>query len=267
MSKNNPPSYVGYQAEDYKTAYAKYFEEIQNIDIQQVVKDEIKKSPLIAGSLASVNEAKLLSQKGYTSAEIGYTLEADGSARVAVLTAMPNVTPKMWSWWFAWHGSHDNRYKLWHPKAHKSAIWQDGSSEFQSYIGRTSLIEEYIGKNLEKAAIRFFDPSELGLKDDADHVYICARLGYSQFPLDFGYLVHQIRSVEGGAEMRSRFWLGGSHIQLRIKGAIPNFLSKIIQKVRKINALQAQDLLTHCAEEMNHLAKFLPNIYKENEQY
>ena len=64
-------------------------------------------------------------QAGYADVECGYTLEADGSARLAILTPMPQVTPLMWHWWFGWHGDQDNKYKLWHPPAHVSTVWAD----------------------------------------------------------------------------------------------------------------------------------------------
>lgn len=44
---------------------------------------------------------------------------------------------------------------------------------------------------------------------------VCARLGSAELPVDIGWLVHQVRPVGDGAEMRSRFWLGGPHIQVR----------------------------------------------------
>ena len=67
----------------------------------------------------------------------------------------------------------------------------------------------------------------------------------------------------GGAEMRSRFWMGGRHIQLRVAGNAPRLLANGLQKVARLPVQQAKDLLTHGAEEMNHLAQFLPEIYAE----
>jgi DAPG hydrolase PhiG domain len=262
--------YVGYKQADYSTAYAKFYDETFASITLPVLKG-LNDSPFAAGKIPPLSKATILKEKGYQDIENGYTLEADGSAQVAVLTPMPNVAPYMWDWWFGWHGSRANRYKLWHPKAHINAQWKDGNQSLDTYIERTSLIEEYIGKKLEKAAIQFFSPTELGflegdIADKSKVVYICARLGYARFPLDFGYLVHQIRQTETGSEMRSRFWLGGEHIQLRMKGALPNFLSKIIRKLRRIPRQQAIDLMTHCTEEMNHLAAFLPKIYAELHQ-
>lgn len=258
--------YTGYRAEDWATAWAKYFQENAQPVIHPDAAEALKKCPLPPGALPSIEQVTSLLKPGYTDSETGYTRETDGSLRVAVLTKMPKVSPEMWDWWFGWHGCRDNRYKLWHPAAHVSAVWADGRDD-HAYIGRVSQIQEYIGKSLEKANIAFHDPRELGfpgeeIADKTKVVFICARLGYTHLPLDFGWLVHQIRRTDEGAEMRSRFWMGGRHIELR-GGFFPKFLSKTLQKLARLPERQAIDLLTHCSEEMNHLAGFLPKIYSE----
>jgi hypothetical protein len=200
---------------------------------------------------------------GYGAVENGFCTHADGSATVHIHTEMPAVAPHMWHWWFGWHGSSSDRYKLWHPKAHVSARWLDGHP-FESYIGRTSIIEEYIGQKLEKAAITFKDPCEFGLQNTVDQVYICARLGYSQLPIDYGYLVHQVRKTSYGAEMRSRFYIGGPHIALRGSHIFGKLVSAIIRNIKTIKPSQAKALMLHCSEEMNHLAQILPDLYTKN---
>jgi hypothetical protein len=258
-------SYSGYRPADHATPYAKYYAENIAPMLPHVV-SALAQSPLPAGSLPALEEAPALLQEGYRTMETGFTLEPDGSARVAVLTPMPRVSPLMWHWWFGWHGSEANRYKLWHPKAHRNARWKDGQGDLAAYVGRTSLIEEYIGKKLENASIRFIPPAELGLpatNDLAKAVFICARVGYTRLPLDFGWLVHQVRATAGGAEMRSRFWMGGRHVHLRSKSPLSAILSKGIRLAGRIPENQARDLLTHCAEEMNHLAAFLPDLYAQ----
>ncbi|HUO38876.1 MAG TPA: hypothetical protein VMU34_14060, partial [Mycobacterium sp.] len=181
-----------------------------------------------------------------------------------VRTDMPEgVTPQMWSWWFGWHGCDSRRYKLWHPRAHVYAAWQDGAADVQHYLGRTSVINEYIGSTLLRAAIRFLTPATMGFADEGDAVAVCARLGSSDVPVDVGWFVHHIRPTARGAEMRSRFWLGGSHIAVR--GA-PGLASRAVRAVapRLIGTSRstARDLMVHCAEEMNHLAGFLPALYQ-----
>jgi hypothetical protein len=261
-----PNTYLGYRPPDQETPYARFFNE-DMAPIPAHIEQGLAQSPLPAGTLPPVGEVAAMCKSGYAAVENGYSLEKNGAISIVALTSMPGVSPKMWHWWFGWHGCRANRYKLWHPKAHVDARWQDGSDEI-AYVGRSSMIEEYIGKSLEKACIRFVDPSELGIdprhtSDQNQVVFICARVGYRDYPIDFGYLVHQVRATPDGAEMRSRFWFGGSGIQLRRSGVLPALVSSFLQKIIRLPKQRGIDLMTHCAEEMNHLAKILPDLYAE----
>ena len=65
--------------------------------------------------------------------------------------------------------------------------------------------------------------------------------------------------------MQSSFWLG---MNLQHTNSFINFIVNPIINLRivKLMVLPDQltyDLLKHCAEEMNHLAKFLPQLYND----
>ena len=228
------------------------------------VMQAVASGPLAAPLLPPLSQAGLLLDDGYWPVETGYTVAQDGAVRVFVLTEMPAVSPPMWDWWFAWHGSESERYKLWHPGAHVAARWADGKGETGAYVGRTSVVDEYIGPSLQRFGIGFVPPAELGLDsarltDPARQICICARGGLPNGRVSMGVLIHHIRAVPGGAEMRSRFWLGGENISApfgwlgaRAAGAIAG-----------MGRAQAADLLVHCAQEMNHLAAILPAIYAQ----
>ena len=137
-------SYLGFKETDSQSEYAPFFQE-DMAAIPQHVSEQLD-APLAWGTLADIDGMALLENEGDLPIENGYSVAEDGSIAVAVKTLMPGTTPQMWDWWFGWHGSENNRYKLWHPKAHLSAKWEDGRND-NCYIGRTSLIEEYIGDN------------------------------------------------------------------------------------------------------------------------
>jgi DAPG hydrolase PhiG domain len=260
-------TYLGYHQDDHKNPYGKYFNEKMR-PIPPHAEEALARSPFPSGTLPSVESVSMMTKAGYAQVENGYCLENDGSIRVAIRTDMPGVSPQMWDWWFAWHGSQAGRYKLWHPLAHQDAKWKDGGEDFESYVGRTSQIEEYIGKSFEKAAIRFLSPVELGIaSEQTQHkqqsVFICARVGYRDYPIDFGWLAHHVRATETGSEMRSRFWMGGAHIQSRIPGLLPRLFVQALANIIRLPKQRGIDLLTHCSEEMNHLAGFLPELYAE----
>ena len=252
------------QANDQKS-FAKYYN-----TVFASLPDEVThalENPLAWEALPDITQMAKLEQHGYMTVETGYAVHKDGSSKVAVKTDMPGVTPEMWDWWFGWHGSQDTRYQLWHPNAHVSAQWEDGRND-HCYIGRNSIITEYIGPNLLDAAIQFKSPLEFGFSSDSiNHkdqaVYICAKLGHPTWPVDYGYLVHQVRKTATGAEMRSRFWVGGQYISLRKKGKVAEAVVGVLKTFKSLPKNFALDLLRHCSEEMNHLAAFLPALYNE----
>ena len=99
--------------------------------------------------------------------------------------------------------------------------------------------------------------------DSDDAVAICARLGSSDAPVDAGWFIHHIRSTPNGAEMRSRFWMGGPHIAVRnAPGVASQAVRPIASRVLGTSEATARNLLVHCAQEMNHLAGFLPELYE-----
>ncbi len=234
------------------------------------VRDALLHGPVAGGLLPALAEAPRLLEAGDQELEDGYGLAADGSMHVAVRTAMPGVSPAMVDWWFGWHGSEARRYKLWHPRAHVHARWDvdppKGSRGRERYVGRTSFVDEYIGSALQLATIRFVRPASLGfdeaaLADAGEATVVAARIGLLDPSIEAGHLVHHVRRVEGGAEMRSRFWLGGPYAAPRSGGWVEAAVVSAARRVMKPTAAQGYELLVHCSQEMSHLAGFLPALY------
>ncbi|MEL6846782.1 MAG: hypothetical protein AAFP02_26560, partial [Bacteroidota bacterium] len=221
---------------DLQSEYASFYRE-ELAAINPTVKETLTNA-LPWGTLADIDEMSILEEAGYLAAETGFSLADDGSIAVAVKTHMPNTTPQMWDWWFGWHGSETARYKLWHPKAHLSAKWEDGRAD-HCYVGRVSIIKEYIGDNELEAAIQFKSPLDFGfsfdaLNDPEQAVYICARIGHPSLPVDYGYLVHQVRKTETGTEMRSRFWMNGKYVGARHDNIVNKTAVKVLQKIKSL---------------------------------
>lgn len=252
-----PTAYLGYRDGDADTDYGGFFDP-QMAALPDHVVQALQHGPQADQVLLEFEHAATLLDVGYHQTENGYGRLRAGGFQVSVRTDMPGVTPAMWDWWFGWHGSQTRRYKLWHPRAHASARWADGGGDGH-YVGRTSLIEEYLGSAYAKAAIRFVPPAELGLAPAADEVAVCARLGSSEVPVDIGWFVHHVRATPEGAEMRSRFWMGGPLIGVR--GAT-RLAGHLVRPVAARQLPDPRDLLVHCAQEMNHLAGFLPQLHR-----
>ncbi len=260
--------YLGYRGGDADTSFGAFFQP-EMAALPRHVVQALEHGPQAGPALLAFDDAPTLDDEGYQQTENGYGALANGAVQVSVRTDMPGVTPAMWTWWFGWHGCDARRYKLWHPRAHVSAAWQDGDDAGRHgsarYVGRTSLISEYIGSTLLRAAIQFVTPSTFGLPAaDDTTVPVCARLGSRDVPVDAGWFVHHIRTTGDGSEMRSRFWLGGPYISVRRAPGVANRVVRpVASRILGASADSARNLLVHCAQEMNHLAGFLPALYEQ----
>lgn len=260
--------HLGYNQYDLANSpYAKYFQP-ELSPMQEQVREAIACGGMAHELFYPADRASELLQDDYWPIETGYARTPDLGIRVFCLTHMPRVTPEMWDWWFGWHGDEANKYKLWHPKAHINAEWADGEKGEQAYVGRTSHITEYLGSGVKKGAISFVSPKEMGLDEnkikERGEVFICARVGLPGLPLKAGWLLHQIRNVEGGVEMRSRMWFGGANCAIgNNPGAIGKAIMFLLRPLSMPLLPRPQELLAHNAQEMQHLAEFLPELYAE----
>ena len=257
---------LGYSPADLAASpYARFFQPEMG-PLSAEVAEALRVGPVLPILMPAVETAPDLLTGHDWPVETGYSLCPDGSARVFVRTPMPGVSPALWDWWFAWHGSEALRYKLWHPRAHVHVTWADGRSDLTHYVGRTSQVVEFVGATRLSLTIRFVTPASLGL-DEArlaaqGGVAICARGGLAGTPLETGWLIHHLRAVPGGCEMRSRFWLGGANVRPRgMPGPLGAWIGGAAGRLSPITGAQAADLLVHCAQEMSHLAGFLADLH------
>jgi hypothetical protein len=260
--------YLGVRAGDLDgKPYAKYWNP-QMAPLSPHAREAVVVGPVASALLPPLAEAPRLLESGDQELENGFGLCDDGSLHVAVRTEMPNVAPAMWDWWFGWHSDEPQRYKLWHPRAHVYAAWDrppSGAAGRERYLGRVSFVDEYLGSELSRIAVQFVPPALLGFNEGAlgDGALICARIGFTDHPLDFGWLIHHVRRVAGGAEMRSRFFIGGAHGAVRGAGRAGEVAARAIGRFVKPTLDNGRDLLVHCAQEMAHLAAFLPALHDE----
>lgn len=279
------PRYLGYREVDQAKPYAKYFRPLTR-PVQEHVVHALVGGKYPAELGYGIGEvADRLARPGYENMESGWTRLNDGVIQVSVLTPMPDVTAEMWDWWFGWHGRETARYKLWHPEAHQFSAWgQDRSADRtltdrQRYVGNVSYVDEYIGGRMQPLAIRFLDAERLGIATVAGTTHICARVGFSTLPVAFGWLVHQVRPTDDGAEMRSRFFLNDPAMLSLPADALPvGMAAKVLSSGvgramagrlvpvaagKLIGDSLGTDMIAHCAAEMNHLAEFLPRLHEE----
>lgn len=275
------PLYLGVRGDDLTgKAYAPFWNS-QLAPLPEHAKEALLHGPVAAPLLPALKDAVRLLDAGHGELENGFGIQHDSSLHVAIRTEMPHVTPTLIDWWFGWHSEEPQRYKLWHPRAHVHAQWGDangadaqaaqrlaGKWGRERYVGRTSYVDEYVGSEMSHIAISFLPPAELGfsaqaLADSEQATLICARIGFADYPLDAGYLIHHVRRVAGGSEMRSRFWLGGPYASVRVNRVMDPVISRVVRRLASPTREVGHDLLVHCSQEMSHLASFLPKLYAQ----
>lgn len=227
----------------------------------------------VRGDLAfPLREAGRLLEPGCVPIEDGILRNPDGMLTVCCRTEMPGVAARMIDWWFCWHTPYSERYRLWHPESHIGcSVSQDRTNlagRKAGYIGLASHVDERIGKGLAKLTIKFVAPAAVGLDPGLFPgakigTAICARVGLRDRPVDSGWLIHLIRETSDGVEMISRFWLGDVRLRIPVVGGLlQKRLNSVGARLKAVPDQVGVDLLRHCAEEMNHLARFLPALYR-----
>lgn len=183
----------------------------------------------------------------------------------------------MFRWWFWWHSVEAARYTLWFPWNHVSALAQNrdvltapGLTDEQRYIGNTHNIDEYIGGDLQKIAISFVDPGELGIDAAAMpaagiHASACGHVYLRRPRLHSATMVHLVRDTDEGFELRSRYWLGDRISLGRGNRALDldQLAGTLGLKARLAGERLAFEQLLHDQIEFTHLADILPGLYAE----
>jgi 2,4-diacetylphloroglucinol hydrolase len=255
-------------------AYERYFSGALNLrrEVLPALRRPMQRSDALAPE-----DVNALLAPGYHAVENGFCEMPDGSAYVASLVPFPRATGEMYAWWFWWHSVEPARYTLWYPYNHIAARPQNrdvlttpGLSHEERYVGNTHHVDEYIGSELVRIAIRFVDPAELGFDTgrfaEAGIVgHACARVSLRSPPLEVVTMVHLARATADGIEQRSRYWIGHD-AKLRLFGRklpVDRLGAALGTKKRMAGARVAYEQLLHDQIEFTHLATFLPDLWRE----
>lgn len=246
---------------EQQLSYAKYYDWKMTSAPEELV-SKVNEGPIDSNQTISIYERNRLLDPGYLETEIGYCCMEDGTGFVASRILMPGVTNTMFDWWFVWHAMEPLRYKIWNKEDHFGIQTDQRERLLDSSIpiperiwGVTHIVEEDTGSGPRNIRIRFCSPESMGfdlkkLKLSNTSSLLCANG-------DDAVMVHYIRPVEGGVELRSRFWLG-YNIDLQTKEP-----KKIIPDHIQVPLEETRSLLLHCIKEYTHLGKLLPVLYKE----
>jgi phloretin hydrolase len=230
--------------------------------------------PAKALPLSRLND---LLNPGYLDCEAGWCQLPDGTGFIANLLPMPGVTVEMMDWWFAWFALEDLRYKLWYPPGHFAISMSDkdraNALNESLPMSKRRLRTEYVIENTngpcdEKIGINFVEPEMFGFDMSRFHapnvgMAACANganklldppPGIPKFKMP-ACLVHFVREVPGGVELRTRFWMGWHVMNKKPYKLMPDGAS--------LPEIAIKGLATHNVCEFSNLASFLPQLYEE----
>ena len=230
--------------------------------VPQEKQDMLANNPLTPEAALQAPDLNKLFEPGYLPGEFGWTRFADGTLTLANFTKMPGVTVEMFDWWFAWHGLESLRYKIWDPEDHYYVQTQqpeqgmDPSLSLKERYWNThhDVIED-TGTGKGYLDIHFRNPADIGFDPEKlknfDGTIVCA--GNEHTPV---IMCHFVRPIEGGIELRTRFWMGCC-----VKDGRPQPFP-FPPGVQMPDAA-AFTLLAHNAKEFTNLAAILPEVYAE----
>ena len=248
--------------------YSKYFfRDMPSLTTTQL--KALENGSLSESDMLPIENRRQLLNGIYTDGDIGFGIFENGTGYVANITSMPNVTPEMFYWWFAWHALEDLRYKIWFPEKHYFARTQNlelalnETRPMEERIwGTTHLICEDVVAGAEEVFLDFLFPEEMGydelkLGSDKASAMVCAN-GHTRVPgqgLNC-VMTHLLRKGPSGYELRSQFWIGYQIIDGKVFRVIPD--------ETQIPLDAAKSLFKHCCIEFANLREILPSLYNDN---
>ena len=261
--------------EEQKKPYSKYF--YKKYAVETASLQELEKGQMDPSEALSIFEINQLLKPGYQKVELGYCQMPDGSGYVAHYIKMPEVTPEMVEWWFAWHGLEDMRYMLWSPTEHggicvdnaaRKKILNAATPMCERYMGITHHAIEKIGDKYLNIQLSFLHPEEAGFNMDlyikgGISALVCANI--CELPVnaaanartDYLFMLHTIRKMANGVEFRSRYWQGWNIIDGKPVKMLPDGEKAPLDKIR--------GCAFHNVFEYSRLRGFLPELYGEME--
>lgn len=267
---SNPSSWHAYLTEDeLQHPLAKYW--FNRAEPASEVLMALNAGSLRKDEVLSWDNRHKLTEEGYLPGENGWARLEDGSAYVAVKTFFPGATAEMIDWWFEWaQREEDIRYKIWYPGAHyaMSQAPTPNAPDYEkpkAYWGKSRFPVEDVGVGVARLRLDFVPPSEFGFDELPEgSTMLAVRVGLPNGLLKTTDMIHFVRPVEGGVEMRSRFWIarefeamaGG----LGVAAALAD--NTLVKRVVVPENLP-HELALHCANEYSQLASFLPEVYDQ----
>ncbi len=147
---------------------------------------------------------------------------------------LSGVSPEMIDWWWD-HIDNSERYRLWHPKDHKSFEWEISPRTVKGHVGAIQRVVETIEGRATTLRIRWENPDSIPIKAEFEHKNAASIIDNNNTPMS--WILHEYRAIPNGTFLRSTFLLPDQ---------LPNSF--------------VEDLKKHNIEEMKYFTEFLPRL-------
>ncbi len=203
-------------------------------------------------------DVKDLLAPGYCKRENGYCNLPNGGAYVAVRTTFMGIEPEMYNYWRKWRHDcsaeeADLRFKLWCPGSHDylfSIPSGDGGKDIPAgFTEDLGYGNETLTTEIQVKPETLYEKEEF---EQSPMVSIHGGGGICGERLPYVGL-HHIRMIEGGFEIRSRFWFGYTLEDGKLKFAKPEDL--------QLDPEFVYAYAHHVANEMANLRTLLPAVW------
>jgi len=233
--------------------------------------EAVEAGPIAAELALPLAQLDRLVDANTPGAATGWCVLPDGVGYVAVATEMPGVSGEMVDWWFDWHPRSPERYRAWHPLAHKGVSWEAprglGAKPHWNAIHHPV---EDLGLGDARVRIDFRRPAVIGFSDDflddpRVATIVCGYAGDDRRRVRHTVMVHVFAEAEGGVLLKSRFWLGEAlrpYLPGALAGAAGWAIDRPAVRRRALPEGLPRLLARHCAEEYANLATLLPELYR-----
>ncbi len=248
-------------------SYYKYYE----MGIEDLTAEQKAYVAQCKGTVEEALEAKDRNKfitEGVWPAKTGFYPLEGGGLLVAGNVPMPNVTPDMLYWWFAWHGLEPLRYAIWDCEDHFDvqidekgrALALDPNVPMKEKTwGATHTVLESMGGPADEITIMFKNPAEMGfdpalIGTDSCEFLVTANCVLAPYNTP-SHMVECAKKVDGVLTYMCRFWVGYHVIDGEAKCLLPPGVT--------IPEEAAMGMVAHCIKEFSNLAKILPSLYEE----
>ena len=241
--------------------YHKYLSKSINYPDRKTIKSVLNSVIPCKEALPSEQYFKL-QENGYHVHESGYSIMPDGTGYIAFYIDFPDTRPDMFDWFFSWHPVETERYIIWNPEEHITAIVDDedrlrltnSAIPFNQRLWGVHVLyrEKSEEDDVHDILVSYHSPYELGFSKDKSSTNWTAVCGNE------GSVCFFVREKDGGSELRGRIWTGVNTQDAEDEFSLPGSYLDTADAEYFV-----KKTAVHYITDFSNLSSILPSLYKD----